>query len=149
MPSLHSRCLVEGPCPNSTILHVTGSYDRITIVRQMSALAGPRPSYGRWSPTQCPRMPFTANSITRLVELADPNCAIKTSSSVTWRASTFLHSPGETLAADRDRWRASELRLFTVSHKLHRSNGEAPSSSSPTMGWAMRMMNISFGISVF
>ena len=54
----------------------------------------------------CTRISFTASSITRLVELADPNCATKTSSSVTWRASTSLHSH-ETLAADRNRWRAS------------------------------------------
>ena len=30
----HHRCLVEGSCPNSTILHLTGSHDLITIMRQ-------------------------------------------------------------------------------------------------------------------
>jgi len=45
----------------------------------------------------CPSISFTASSITRLVELADPNCATKTSSSVTWQASTSLQSHGKQL----------------------------------------------------
>jgi len=36
----------------------------------------------------------------------------------------------------------SEFWLFIVSHKLRRKNGEAPSSSSKTTGWAMMMMMI-------
>jgi len=71
----HHRCLVEGSCPNSTILHLTGSHDLITIMASSpahmtsspswphhrltwphhhheattSALVRPRPSSGRWS----------------------------------------------------------------------------------------------------
>ena len=46
----------------------------------------------------------------------------------------------ETLAADRNRWRASlEFWLFIVSQKLRRKNEEASSSSSTTTGWAMMM----------
>ena len=40
-----------------------------------------------WSPAK-DRLSYTANSITRLVELADPTFAAKMSSSVTWRAAT-------------------------------------------------------------
>jgi len=50
-----------------------------------------------WKMVACPRIPSTASSITHLVELADPNCATKTSSSVTWQASTSLHSHGKHL----------------------------------------------------
>jgi len=35
----------------------------------------------------------------------------------------------------------SEVWLFVVSHKLRRKNGEAPSSSSTTTGWAMMMIH--------
>ena len=51
----------------------------------------------------CSRKSSTASSKTRLAELAKPNCAIKTSSSMTWRASASLHSPGKhllTIATD-------------------------------------------------
>jgi len=51
---------------------------------------------GPWSKTFAHHC-STTSSITRLVELADPNCAIKTSSSVTWRVSTSLHSHGKHL----------------------------------------------------
>jgi len=90
----------------------------------------------------CPRISSTASSITRLVELADQNCAIKSSSSVTWRASTSLHSHGKHLLPQQMAC-LSEFWLFIVSHKLRRKNGEAPSSPSTMTGWAMMTCSVS------
>jgi len=45
----------------------------------------------------CPRISFTTNSVTHLVELADQNYTTKMPSSVTWLASTPLHSLGKHL----------------------------------------------------
>ena len=48
-----------------------------------------------WGMVISPRIFFTANSIQRRVELADPNYAMKTSTSVTWQASISLHSSAQ------------------------------------------------------
>ena len=101
-----------------------------------SALARPRPPYGRWSPAQGYPFRRVLSSITRLVELADPNCAIKTSSSVTWRVSTSLHSHGKHLlpiATD-----GVPLWVLVIHCQPHttQKNWEARSSSSTTTGRA-------------
>ena len=90
--------------PNSTILHVIGSYDLTTIIRQRRL----RWLGNVWKMVACP-ISSTASSITRLVELADPNCVTKTSSSVTWRASTSLHSHGKTCCRSQQMACLSEL----------------------------------------
>jgi len=83
------------------------------------------PSWGRdvcvglatsvaWEMVACPTISSTASSITRVVELADPNCAIKTSSNVTWRASDHISPQSlETFAVDRSRWCASLSDRFS------------------------------------
>jgi len=77
-----------------------------------------------WKMVACPRISCMANYI----ELADQNCAIKMSSSMTWQSCTSLHSPGKHLLpiatngvplwvmvihcqpqATHNKWRSTEL----------------------------------------
>jgi len=86
----------------------------------------------------CPRISSTASSITRLTALQRRHQA--------WHGglphlSTVM---GNTCCRSQQIACLSEFWLFIVSHKLRRKNGEAPSSSSTTTGWAMIMMMIPF-----
>ena len=84
----------------------------------------------------CPRISSTASSITRLTALQRRHQA--------WHGglphlSTVM---GNTCCRSQQMACLSEFWLFTVSHKPRRKNGEAPSSSSTTTGWAMMMLSI-------
>jgi len=83
-----------------------------------------------------PRLSFTANYFTRLVELADTNCGIKTSSCVTWRASGSFHRPGKYLlqVATGGVPHGVTFAALIVSYILPKKYREAPSSSPSTTG---------------
>jgi len=150
--SFHFRCLRSilgvswrDHVPNSTILHLTGSYDLTTIIRQQHL---------RWlghvHRMEDGRLPKESLSLKDIPYGEFYKAPRRTGRSKLCYKDVIKHdmagshiSPQswETLAADRNRWRASlEFWLFIVSHKLRRKNGETLSSSSTTRGWAMMMM---------
>jgi len=142
-PFLVSRGGIMSPTPPSCIspIHMT------SLLSQGSDVRAGLVTFTVWKMDACARISSTVSSITRLVELADPNCAIKTLSSVTWRASTSLQSHGEHLRpiatdgvplwvmvvhcqpqATQKKWRSAELIVDNdgMGHDDDRRNVPSP-----------------------
>ena len=142
LKAFHFRCLRSilgvswrDHVPNSTTLHLTGSYDSITIIRQRRLRwlgHAHRMEDGRLPKDILYSEFYNAPRGTGRPKLRYNDVIMRDMAG-------FHISPQswETLSADRNRRRASEFCLFIVSHKLRRKNGETLSSSLTMTGWAM------------
>jgi len=143
--AFHFRCLRSilvvsrrDHVPNSTILHLTGSYDLTAVTRQRRLRGLGHVHHmedGRLSKDilygEFYNAPFrTGRRKLRYKDVIKRDMASFHISPQSW----------ETLAADRNRWRASLSYGYSLSATRYtEKNEEAPSSSSSTTGWAMVM----------
>jgi len=144
--AFHSTCLrsILGVSwrehvPNSTILHLIGSCILTTIIRQRRL---------RWlghvhsmEDGRLPKDILYGEFYNAPRRTGRPKLRYK--DVIKREYGEFPHSStisGNTCCRSQKMACLSKLWMIIVSHKLRRKNGEAPSSSSTTTGWAMMMI---------
>ena len=130
MLPLHFWCLVEGHAPNFTILHVTGSFDLIGIMRQRRVRV--KSVIGEL--VACPRILY-GEFYNALRRTGRPKLRYKNVNKRNMASFHISPQSWETLADDCSRWRASRNEGYSFSITIYAKNGEEQRSSSSSTGW--------------